>query len=122
MIDTLLRDITIYHKQENVWIRYNIKASVRFTSYKNRNTTGVETTDNALIRVFDVEGYNNTWKCQKGDIIVIKSVDDSIIKAPLTEMRQKYGKEVVIEVSSIDEFVFDDIDLKEINHIKIGGR
>ena len=122
MIDTLLRDITIYHKEVNNWIRYNIKASVRFTSYRNRNTTGVETTDNALIRVFDVEGYNNTWKCQKGDIIVIKSVDDDIIKAPITEMRQKYGKELVIEVSSIDEFIFDDIDLKEINHIKIGGR
>lgn len=121
-MDGLLRDITIYHKQENNWIRYNIKASVRFTSYRNRNTTGVETTDNALIRVFDVEGYKTTWKCQKGDIIVIKSVDDDIIKAPITEMRQKYGKELVIEVSSIDEFIFDDIDLKEINHIKIGGR
>lgn len=122
MIEELLRNITIYHKEENAWVRYNIKASVRFTSYRNRNNTGVETTDSALIRVFDVDGYNNTWKCKKGDIIVIKEVSDEIIKAPLTEMRQKYGKELVIEVSSIDEFIFDDIDLKEINHIKIGGR
>jgi len=37
-------------------------------------------------------------------------------------MREKYGKELVIEVSSVEEFVFEDIDLKEINHIKIGGR
>ena len=31
MIDELLRNITIYHKEENAWVRYNIKASVRFT-------------------------------------------------------------------------------------------
>lgn len=121
-MDGLLRDITIYNKDTNGWTRYNIKASVRFTSYKNRNNTGSNITDNALIRVFDVIGYKTTWKCQKGDVIVIGNVSDSITKAPLTEMREKYGKEVVLEVSSIEEFVFDDVDLKEINHIKIGGR
>lgn len=120
-MDGLLRDITIYHK-DSTWVRYNIKASVRCTSYRNRNTTGVDTTDNALIRVFDVDGYKTTWKCQKGDIIVLNNVTDSITKAPLTEMRAKYGKEVVLEVSSIDEFIFDDVDLKELNHVKIGGR
>ena len=53
---------------------------------------------------------------------MFKSVLDSIIKAPLTEMREKYGKENVVEVSSVEPFVFEDEDLKEINHIKIGGR
>ena len=37
-------------------------------------------------------------------------------------MREKYGKSIVIEVSSVEPFIFNDIDLKEINHIKIGGR
>ena len=120
-MNDLLQEITIYHK-DNEWIRYNIEASVRNTSYLNRNNTGVNTTDNALIRVFDTDGYNNTWKCEKGDIIVLKSVSDDIIKAPLTEMREKYGKSIVIEVSSVEPFIFNDIDLKEINHVKIGGR
>ena len=120
-MDGLLQEITIYHKETD-WIRYNIKASVRNTSYLNRNNTGINTTDNALIRVFDTEGYNNTWKCEKGDIIVLKNVSDSIIKAPLTELRQKYGKSLVVEVSSVEPFIFKDLDLKEINHVKIGGR
>lgn len=120
-MDGLLQEITIYHK-ENGWVRYNITASVRNTSYLNRNNTGVNSTDNALIRVFNVEGYNNTWKCEKGDIIVLKSVSDGITSAPLTELRQKYGKSLVVEVSSVESFIFKDEDLKEINHIKIGGR
>lgn len=121
MEEELLQDITIFHKELS-WIKYNIKASVRRTAYRNRNTTGSNDTDTALIRVFNIEGYNNTWSCQKGDVIVLKSVLDSIIKAPLTEMREKYGKENVVEVSSVEPFVFEDEDLKEINHIKIGGR
>ena len=122
-MDDLLQEITIYHKTSDNWTRYNLaNVSVRNTSYLNRNNTGVNTTDNALIRVFDTDGYNNTWKCEKGDVIVLKSVSDNIIKAPLTEMREKYGKSIVIEVSSVEPFIFNDIDLKEINHIKIGGR
>ena len=122
-MDGLLQEITIYHKTSDNWTRYNLaNVSVRNTSYLNRNNTGVNTTDNALIRVFDTDGYNNTWKCEKGDVIVLKSVSDNIIKAPLTEMREKYGKSIVIEVSSVEPFIFNDIDLKEINHIKIGGR
>ena len=122
-MDGLLQEITIYHKTSDNWTRYNLaNVSVRNKSYLNRNNTGVNTTDNALIRVFDTDGYNNTWKCEKGDVIVLKSVSDNIIKAPLTEMREKYGKSIVIEVSSVEPFIFNDIDLKEINHIKIGGR
>lgn len=118
----LLQDITIYHKEDNKYIRYPKIASVRNTSILNRNKTGVSTTDNALIRVFDVEGYNDTWKCQKGDVIVAKDVLDEIEQAPLTEMRQKYGKEYVYEVSSIDIFDFKSEDIKELNHVKIGAR
>lgn len=122
MIDELLQDITIYHKNNTKWDRYNIRASVRYTSYLNRNKTGVNTTDNVLIRVFDVIEYNSTWKCEKGDIIVLSKVSDKIIKAPLTEMREKYGKSFVVEVSSIEPFIFEADDIKELNHIKIGGR
>ena len=122
MIDEILQDITIYHKEENKYIRYPKLASLRNTSYLNRNKTGLQTTDNALIRIFDTKGYNNTWKCEKGDIIVSKKVKDDIEKAPLTELQKKYGKDYVYEVSSIDVFDFKDDDLLELNHIKIGAR
>lgn len=121
-MEELLQDITIYHKEENKYIRYSKVASVRNTSILNRNKTGVSSTDNALIRVFDTEGYNNTWKCQKGDVIVSKDVSDDIKAAPLTELQKKYGKEYVYEVSSIDIFDFKSEDVKELNHIKIGAR
>lgn len=122
MIDELLQDITIYHKEENKYIRYPKLASLRNTSYLNRNKTGLQTMDNTLIRIFDTKGYNNTWKCEKGDIIVSKKVKDDIEKAPLTELQKKYGKDYVYEVSSIDIFDFKDNDLLELNHIKIGAR
>lgn len=122
MINELLQDITIYHKEKDSWNRYNIRASVRYTSYLNRNKTGVNTTDNILIRVFNVDGYNSTWKCEKGDIIVLNKVSDKITKAPLTEMREKYGKTFVVEVASVEPFIFDAIEVKELNHVKIGGR
>lgn len=118
----LFQDITIYHKQGNVYERYNIKASLRNVAYHNRNMTGTSSADNALIRIFDVEGYNNTWKCNKGDIICSLNVSDEIIRAPLTELREKYGKEKVFEVSSVEEFIFEDKRIKKLNHIKIGGR
>ena len=123
-MDKLLNDITIYHKENNSWERYIVKASVRSTVYLNRDDrgTGVQTTDNALIRIFDVEGYNKTYKIKKGDVIYSRASDYEIDKAPLTELRNLYGKEKVFEVSSIEEFIFDDEDIKEINHIKVGGR
>ena len=121
-MDDLLQDIPIYHKEGTQYVRYNKTASVTNTSSLTRTTKGTQTTDNALIRVFDTNGYNNTWECQKGDIIVSKKVLDDIIKAPLTELREKYGKDYVYEVSSIDIFDFKDNDLLELNHIKIGAR
>ena len=122
-MDGLLKDITIYHKEKNgSYTRYSKQASVRNTSYLNRNKTGSQTTDNVLIRVFDTKGYNNTWKCQKGDVIVSKKVTDNVVKAPITELRDKYGKDYVYEVSSIDIFDFENLALNELNHIKIGAR
>lgn len=119
----LLQDITIYHKNnDNSYSRYNLVASVRNTSYLNRNKTGVSTSDNALIRVFDVDGYNTTWKCGKCDVVLDMKSEYDIIKAPLTELREKYGKSSVYEVSSVEKFIFKDEDVKELNHIKIGGK
>lgn len=122
MFNDLLQDITIYHKEGNKYERYNKEASVRNTSYLNRNKTGVLNTDTALIRIFDIEKYNIAWKCEKGDVIVSLKVSDDILKSPLTEMREKYGKDNVYEVSSIDKFIFENNDIKDINHIKIGAR
>lgn len=123
-MDKLLKDITIYHKENNNWEKYIVKASVRSTIYLNRDDrgTGIQTTDNAFIRIFDVKGYNSTYKIQKGDVIYSGVSNYEIDKAPLTELRNLYGKEKVFEVSSIEEFIFDDEDIKEINHIKVGGR
>ena len=119
----LLQDITIYHKNnDNSYSRYNLVASVRNTSYLNRNKTGVSTSDNALVRVFDVDGYNTTWKCEKCDVVLDMKSEYDIIKAPLTELRAKYGKSSVYEVSSVEKFIFKDEDVKELNHIKIGGK
>jgi hypothetical protein len=118
----LLQDITIYHKIQNSWVRYNLIASLRNTSYLNRNNTGTSISDNAVIRIFDVEGYNNTWNIEKGDVVLDIKSEYDIIKAPLTELREKYGKSSVYEVSSVEKFIFEDDDIKELNHIKIGGR
>lgn len=119
--DGLLQDITIYHKNGTSYQRYNLIASVRNTSILNRNNVGLDTTDNGIIRVFDTSGYNSTWKCEKGDVIVPKKISDEVT-APLTELRKKYGKQYVYEVSSIDIFDFKDKRVKELNHIKIGIR
>lgn len=122
MMEELLQDITIYHKENDKYIRYPKQASVRNTSIRNRNNTGINDTDKALIRVFDTKGYNNTWKCQKGDTIVLMDVSDEVIDAPLTELRNKYGKEYVCQVNSIDIFDFSDEDIIELNHVKIGAK
>lgn len=119
----LLQDITIYHKtKSNTWERFNLIASFRNTTYLNRNKTGLQNADNALIRVFDVAGYNNTWKCEKGDIIVKNEVLDNVLKAPITELSEKYGKDNIYEVSSITIYDFKEQNVAELNHIKIGAR
>ena len=123
-IDKLSRNITIYHKENNSWKRYVVRASFRNTSYLSRDKTGTgtQTSDNAIIRIFDVEGYNKTYKIKKGDIIYSDVSNYQIDKAPLTELQNLYGKDKVFEVSSIEEFIFDDENTKELQHIKVGGR
>ena len=122
MLEKVSQKITIYHKEKDTYNRYVIDASVRSTSYKNRNNTGTQTTDNVLIRIFDVDEYNLSFKIEKGDAIYSGESTYEIIKAPLTELRNLYGKEKVYEVSSVEKFIFDDPRIKALNHIKIGAR
>ena len=120
MSDFPTREITIYHKNKDNWDRYVIEASYRNTSIINRNKTGTKTNDNALIRVFNLEGYNSKWFVENEDIIVNKKVDDYIDETPMTVLSKKYGKENVHKVVSIDKFIFDDEDIEELEHLKIG--
>jgi molybdopterin-binding protein len=115
-MEELLQKITIYHKSGSSWIRYNKEASFRQTSIVNRNKNGTETSDNVLLRLFDVAGYKTTWNISKGDIIVDMEVTDTITSAPLTELQTKYGKESVYQVKSIDKNIFS----TELDHIKVG--
>ena len=121
MEDFPMQDITIYHKNsENKWDRYVKEASYRNTSILNRNKNGENGTDNALIRIFDIEGYNSKWFANKDDVIVNKEIDDEIEGiTPLTQLSKKYSKDNVHKITSIDKFLLDDEDLP--NHIKIGA-
>lgn len=116
----MLQEITLYHKTTNGYIRYPLIASYRGTSILNRNTTGVNTTDSVLIRIFYKD--NNAFDISKDDVIVNKLVNDEITDntIPLTQLQSLYGKENVFKVRSIDVFNFDDPDLQELNHTKVG--
>lgn len=117
-----IQKITIYHKNGSKWDRYVKNASYRNTSIVNRNKNGSNSADNALIRIFDVEGYNNmTWFVLKDDVIVNKEVEDEIEEnTPMTQLNKKYGKDNVHKITSIDKFIFDDEDIADLNHIKLG--
>ncbi len=113
--------ITIYHKNKTGWERYVKDASYRNTSILNRNKNGLNSNDNALIRIFDVEGYNVTWFALKDDVIVNKEVEDEIKEnTPMTQLNKKYGKDNIHKITSIDKFIFDDKDIEDLNHIKLG--
>ena len=116
-----LEDITIYHKTNIGWVYYQLKASVRDTSIRNRTNTGKDDTDKVLIRIFDVDGYGSTYNIIKDDVIVRGLVANSITSAPITELRALYGKDNVYQVKSIDKFIFDDDSIKELQHIKVGA-
>lgn len=123
MNDFPMQKITIYHKKtENkvtTYERYVVDASYRNTSIKNRTTTGVSNSDNALIRIFDIKEYKNTWYIEKGDIIVNKEVEDEIEgTSPITQLSNKYGRENIQEIISKDEFIFG----TELDHIKLGAK
>lgn len=122
MSDFPIQKITIYHKNnENKWDRYLIEASYRDTSIINHNKNGSSSTDNVLIRIFNVKEYNSKWFVGKDDIIVNQEVYDVIEgDTPLIQLSKKYGKDNVHKVTSIDKFLFDDEDLEELNHIKLG--
>ena len=143
MEDFPMQQITIYHKNEKgQYERYVKEASFRNTSMLNKDNYGFSSTDKAVIRIFDVKGYNKsihipntnctlncplnsflgeTWKVQKEDVIVNGIVDDEIVgTAPLTQLSNKYGKENVFKVNSLNIFIYDDEDLEELNHVKIG--
>lgn len=122
MSDFPTKKITIYHKNsENKWDRYVIEASYRDTSITNHNRNGSNSTDNVLIRIFDVKEYNSKWFVEKEDVIVNKEVNDVIDEnTPITQLSKKYGKDNIHKVTSIDKFIFDDKDIEELNHIKLG--
>lgn len=122
-MEEFLQEITIYHKTDDGWNIYNLdNVSVRNTSAQYRNVTGTTNVDNALIRIFDVQGYNKDYFISKGDVIVNMNVTDEIISAPMTELRKKYGEENCYQVSSIDTYIFKDEATSEIQHIKVGAR
>lgn len=123
MNDFPLQKITIYHKkvENNVttYERYVKEAGYQNTSILNRNNTGVSITDTADIWIFDVQGYNNTWYAEKGDVIVNKEVTDTIEgTAPITQLSKLYGRENVHEIQSIDKFIIGE----EIDHIELGAK
>lgn len=122
MSDFPTRKITIYHKNDSKWTRYVVEASYRNNSILNHNRNGSSSTDDVLIRIFNKEGYNSTWFIQEGDIIVNKEIEDEIeCNTPNTQLSNKYGKENVHKVTSINDLIFSDKDIEELDHIKIGA-
>jgi len=111
MSDFPTKIVTIYHKNDKHWDRYVKESSYRNTSVVNHNKNGSTSSDNALIRIFDVEGYNVTWFVRKDDVIVNMEVTDVIDgNTPITQLSDRYGK----------DNIFDDEDVKDLNHIKLG--
>ncbi len=122
MSDFPTRKITIYHKNDKNWDRYVIEASYRNNSILNHNRNGSNSTDDVVIRIFDLKEYNLSWFVQKNDVIVNTKVEDEIEgNTPLTQLSNKYGKDNVHKVNSINNLTFEDSDIEELNHIKLGG-
>lgn len=121
MSDFPMRKITIYHKNDNKWDRYVVEASYRNNSILNHNRNGSNSTDDVIIRIFDLKEYNLSWFVQKNDVIVNKEVEDKIEgNTPLTQLSSKYGKDNVHKVNSMNDLTFEDEDIRELNHIKLG--
>lgn len=111
--------ITIYHQNGDRWVRYVKEASYRNTSILNRNKNGSNLTDKALIRIFDIKGYEVDWFAEANDVIVNREVKDRVDGTPLTYLSKKYGKSNVHKIISVDKFMFMGED--ELEHIKIGA-
>ena len=144
MSDFPTRKITIYHKNEKGnYERFVKEASVRNTLMLNNNNYGFSSTNSVIIRIFDIKGYNKsihikntestlncplnsfigkTWKIKMEDVIVNGIVKDEIEgSTPITQLSKKYGKENVFKVNSINVLIFNDDDIEELNHVKIGA-
>lgn len=114
------QEITLYHKDKinKVYVKYPLIASVRDTSILNRNRVGESSTDKALIRIFASDNQPDTYKVEKGDLIVNSEVDDVIsYEKGLTELRNKYGEENTYKINSIDKYIFGE----GLDHIKLGA-
>lgn len=114
------QEITLYHKDKinKVYVKYPLIASVRDTSILNRNRVGESSTDKALIRIFASDNQPDTYKVEKGDLIVNSEVDDVIsYEKGLTELRNKYGEENTYKINSIDKYIFGE----DLDHIKLGA-
>lgn len=143
MSDFPMQKITIYHKTDNGTYERQVKdASFRNTSMLNREKIGVNSSDKVLIRIFDVVGYDKnihtkgstavlncplnyflgkTWKVRLGDVIVNGIVFDEIeSNTPITQLSNKYGKDNVFKVNSINLLIMNDSDFNELNHVKLG--
>lgn len=112
------QDLTLYHNENGSWTRYNLKGTVRNNYALKKDTTGKTNNDNGVIRIFDITNYGKKWYCTTGDVIVNGKTDYSIKKAPITELRNLYGKENVYEVVSITNNIFNESPLN-LKHIKI---
>lgn len=121
MDDFPTQKITIYHKNGDKWDRYVKEASYRNTSILNRNKNGSNSTDKALIRIFDIKGYEVEWFAEENDIIVSREVKDRVTNIPLTYLSKKYGKSNVHKIVSVDKLIFMGDDADELEHIKIGA-
>lgn len=145
MSDFPMKNITIYHKDEKgVYKRYNKTASIRHTSMLSKDKYGFTGNENAIIRVFDVKGYNNsihikntssvlncplnsflgeTWKIKKGDFVVNGQIHDDLNNSnivPFTYLQGKYGKENIFKITTINVLIYQDEELEELNHVKLG--
>lgn len=121
MSDFPTRKITICHKKDEGFENFVVDASYRNTLNQTHSKNGENSSNSVLIRIFDVEGYGSKWFVDKGDIIVNREISDKVTKTPLTYLSSKYGSDNVHKVISVSQLIFDDEDIEELNHIKIGA-
>jgi hypothetical protein len=113
--------ITIYHKEQTEYKRYVVTASIRHTYILNHNKNGNTSIDSVLIRIFDIDNVNVEYLIAKGDIVVDCEVKDIINgNTPQAQLEKIYGKESVFKVNSAEYFKFDDEDIKDLFHMKVG--
>jgi len=142
MNDFPLKKITIYCKTENGYKRTVKEASFRNTSILNKDNYGFSSTDDVIVRIFDIKGFNTdiyrktneptleipldaflgeTWSIQKGDVVVNGEILDEIKgTTPITELSKQYGKDNVYKINKINVLIYEDKDLQDLNHVKLG--